>query len=268
MAQDYAFQESEAPGRFEKLLRIFVVILAFFLCAELIWLVVITPLRPFSRIDISALDGMTREEILNQAGITSGLSYFSADTAAMEEALMGISLVESARVFKFFPGRLHIILEERRAVASALSVSGEKTVPLLFDNQGVVFKIGRDAGEFSSMLPLISGIVIENPFPGMRLPALFVPLFNELEKIAASAPELLEAVSELRINPKPFDAYDITLYLVHRKIKIHLLGLNEESLRYALLTADVLASKDDAGDTLDLRSPIASYIPKEAPPEQ
>jgi hypothetical protein len=44
--------------------------------------------------------------------------------------------------------------------------------------------------------------------------------------------------------------------------------VNEDILRYALLMVDVLSSGNEDIDTLDFRSGIASYIPKEASSEQ
>jgi cell division protein FtsQ len=43
--------------------------------------------------------------------------------------------------------------------------------------------------------------------------------------------------------------------------------LNEDLLRYTLLLVDVLASKESGIESLDFRSGIASYIPKEASSE-
>jgi hypothetical protein len=43
--------------------------------------------------------------------------------------------------------------------------------------------------------------------------------------------------------------------------------LNEETLRYTLLMVDVLSQNESGIDSLDFRSGIASYIPKEASSE-
>jgi cell division protein FtsQ len=272
MAGDYVLSEdavSASPTRFEKILRVFIVLAVLFLAGELIWLLGITPFKPFSRIDINGYDGVNREDVLNIAGVTAYSSFFSSDAGAMEAALMNLSYLESARVFKYFPARLQIVLEGRQAVAQALSSVNGITVPVMFDRHGVVFKIGGDVKDnpLSAMFPVISGLVIEDPFPGMRLPGLFVPLFSELENIRISAPELLGAVSELKVNRKLFDNYDLILYPVNRKIKVRLSEINEDLLRYTLLMVDVLGAREDGVDTLDFRSGIASYIPKEAPAE-
>ena len=267
MAEDYILADeavSVAPARFEKVLRVFIFIALLCLCAKLVWLLGITPFKPFSRIDINGYSGINREAVLAQAGVTGAVSFFSADTKAIETALMDSGVFESVLVYKYFPSRLQIILDERRPVAQALVNINGRTVPLLLDRQGVIFGIGA---ELSGMLPVISGIVIEDPYPGMKLPAMFISLFSGLERIMISSPELLGAVSELRINRRLFDGYDLTLYPVHTRIRVRLSELNEDLLRYTFLMLDVLAFNEDSIDTLDFRSGIASYKPLEVPSE-
>ena len=269
MAADYVLPDSVPSTRFERSLKAFITVSVLFLAGVLIWLLGIAPFRSFSEIDVSAYDGMSKEEILAKAGITNDSSYFSTNTQAAEKALMGLVCFESVRVFKHFPDRLQIVIEGRRAVASALASLDGKAVPVLFDSQGIIFQVGSDEKDSSlpSMLPLISGLVIEDPFPGMKLPAIFIPLFKELEKIEISAPELLAAVSELRICPRSFDGFDLILYPVHKRVKVHLSEVNEDLLRYTLLMVDILASKEPGIESLDFRSGIASYVPKEASSE-
>jgi len=264
MARDYALTSDTvpaSPARFEKPLRIFITIALLCLCGKLIWLFGITPFRPFTRIDITGYAGIDRTVIFQRAGITSSSSFFTANATAMEEALMSLGVFESVSVFKFFPSRLQIVLDERKAVAQALASMGGRTVPVLIDGQGVVFGIGDFCPALSGTIPVISGIIIEEPFPGMRLPGLFIPLFTELENIMISTPELLRVISELRVNRRLFDGYDLTLYPVHRRIRVRLSELNEDMLRYTLLMVDVLASNETNIRTLDFRSGIASYNP-------
>ena len=278
MAEDYApewnypapehFMDSRdipqnPPSRFEKVLKVFIIFACMCLAGELIWLLGISPFRQFSRIDITGFDGMAREDILHIAGISESSSFFTTETRAIEKALMNIGSIESAKVFKYFPGRLHIVLENRRPVAQALSAGN---VPLLFDSNGIIFQVGRAA--VSAALPLVSGLEIQEPFPGMRLPPELVPFFRELEKIEISAPELLSAISEFRIVGKEFEGYDLLLYPVHKKIKVRMRDIDENLLRYALLMIDVLSSREEGLDTLDFRSGIASYISRGGTPQE
>jgi len=260
---------TNSSTRFEKFIKVFIVIAVLFLAGELIWIMGITPFMPFTRVDINGYSGIERDVIFAQAGITEVSSYFTTNTRSMEKALMGLWSLESVRVFKYFPNRLQIVLEGRHPVAIALAGINGRTVPVLFDSEGVIFRVGGDLKEdlFPRTYPVISGLVIENPVPGMKLPVVFVSFFRELEKIQMAAPELLSAVSEIRINRKPFDGFDLVLYPAHKRIKIRLSELNENLLRYTLLMVDVLASSEPGIDSLDFRGGIASYIPKEASSE-
>ena len=268
MAEDYVIQTAPV-SRKDKFIKVLLIIAGLALAGELIWLLGITPFKPFLRIDISGNGLITREEILARAGITGTASFFSTDARAIEESLSGINTIASVKVFKQFPDKLKIILEGRKAVALIFANINGATVPVFFDNQGVIFQIGRmeENEKLLFRLPVISGIIVENPYPGMRLPAVFIPLLEELEKIQASAPKLLESVSEIRINRRAFDTFDIVLYPVHQRISVRLSELNEDLLRYSLLMIDILASKDEGIESLDFRSGIASYKPLEVSSE-
>ena len=268
MSEDYAIQAAPVPRK-NKFLKVLIIVASVCLAAELVWLLGVIPFRPLMRIDISGAGGISREDILAKAGITESASYFSTDAKAVERSLAGFSAIESVKVYKHFPDRLRIMIEGRKAVASVLANVNGAAIPVFFDSHGVIFQIGGAGGDESlfAMVPVVSGLVIENPYPGMRLPVMFIPFFRELEKIQISAPKLLEAVSEIRINRRAFDSFDIVLYPVHKRISVRLSELNEDLLRYSLLMVDVLASKDEGISSLDFRSGIASYIPKEASSE-
>jgi cell division protein FtsQ len=282
MAGDYIFSDDltrtpeAVPSRTEKFLKWIVLVIALVLGAEMVWLLGVTPFMPFSRIDVSGDSGLDREAVFAGGGITPRSSFISLNTRETEKALRALPRVEAARVFKRFPDRLEIILEGRKAAAVSLTSRDGVLVPVFYDKKGVVFQVGFDEGRKAESLPLVSGLVIERPFPGMRLPAMFNSLLESLEEIELSSPGLLAAVSEIRINRKSFDGFDLIIYPVHNRISVRLSELNEELLRYTLLVVDVLASEDRGIETIDFRSGIASYIPKagrersfkEAPSEQ
>jgi cell division protein FtsQ len=272
MAGDYIFSDDlvrtpeTLPSRAEKILKWVIIVISLVLGAELIWLLGVTPFMPFSRIDVSGAGGADRETILAGGGITPRSSFVSLNTRETERALGNMPRIEKARVFKHFPGRLEIILEGRKAAAVSLASLNGALVPVLYDKNGVIFQVGfgknQDESREAGSLPVVSGLVIEQPFPGMRLPVMFNPFLESLETIELSSPELLTAVSEIRINRKSFDGFDLILYPVHSRISVRLSELNEELLRYTLLMVDVLAAEDGEIETIDFRSGIASYTLK------
>ena len=264
---DYILDEevvSAPPKRLEKTLKLLIAIAILVIAVKLIWLVGVTPFRPLSRIDIAGDAMIPHEQVISVAGITARSSFVTINTDSIESALLSIPTVQSARVFRHFPDRLFIVLDARRPVAAALVTQGGRSLPVLFDNQGVIFCIGGERGiDALARLPIISGITIENPFPGMRLPIMFASFFGQLERIANASPELLVAISEIRINPKPFDGFDLILYPVHSRIKVRVNELNEQTLRYTLLMIDVLQSREHEIESIDFRSSMASYILRE-----
>jgi len=270
MAEEYSYPSNieETPSKSGKALRLFFIFTVICLVIELIWLLGIGPFRPFSRVDIIGAENTAREEILARAGFTADLSYVSADVNVMEKAIAGIISIESVRVFKRLPGRLQIIIQERQPVASAFVTIEDRTVPVLFDSKGVVYRIGSEKkNEFlSGVLPVISGLEIRAPYLGERISGLYIPLLEEIERLKVSNPVLLRMISEIKIDRKNFDNFDLILYPIHQKIKVRLSDLNEDRLQYNLLFIDLLS--DGRGiESFDSRSGIASYIPKEASPE-
>jgi cell division protein FtsQ len=269
MAGDYILNEETAavaPRRLEKILKVVIVIAVLALGGKMVLLMGITPFSPLARVDVVGYSGLPHEHVLAAAGITASSTLFSIDRREIESSLAALPAIQSARVFRHFPDRLQIVLEGRRPVAAALVTVQGRTAPVFFDSQGVIFRIG--AGNSGSVpaasMPIISGLVIENPVPGMRLPAMFAPFFRQLEMIGTTSPELLAAISEIRINPKPFDGFDLILYPVHRRITVRINELNEDTLRYTLLMVDVLAAREPRIASIDFRSSIASYVLREA----
>jgi cell division protein FtsQ len=258
----------ESGARFDKVPKWIIMAVCFAAGAELIWLLGITPFMPFSRINVSPAGGLSREHILALAGIGVQSSFISVNVRDAEQRLRALPQIRTARVFKHFPDKLEIILEGRSPAAMALAGSGGIAVPVFFDATGVIFQVGSGTyPETIPELPVVSGLVIEDPVPGMRLPAMFVSVFSAIESISMNAPELLAAVSEIRISRKSFDGFDLILYPVHKQIRVRLSELNEDLLRYTLLTVDVLAAKEPGVGDIDFRAGTVAYTLKEASSE-
>ncbi|MDR2134765.1 MAG: FtsQ-type POTRA domain-containing protein [Treponema sp.] len=257
-----------ASRKIEKGLKRLFIVAGVILAAEFIWLFGVSPCIPLSTLEVHGFPGFDGDEVLRYAGIGDRASYLSVNARKTEKLLAGHYLVESAKAVKRFPDRLSIYLEPRRPVALSLAAVEGRLLPVYFDRHGVIFKIGVGRGPVPpSNLPIISGLVIENPVPGMRLPAAFGPLLGELEKIESGSPELLGAVSEIRINRKPFDGFDLVLYPLHNTVRVRLgNNLDENTLRYVMLMLDVFEEQESVPGEIDFRSGVGSYTVKEAPP--
>jgi cell division protein FtsQ len=273
MSDDYIISEetlsseSAVSSGLEKTLKRFIMIAALILGAELIWLLLISPCMPLSKVDVMGLPELDKAAVLTAAGIGTHSSYMSVNSRAAEKALESLCQVGSAKVIKRFPDSVRIILEGRKAVAISLVSMDNRICPVFFDREGVVFKVGTvwpEPETVSAALPIISGLVFEQNPLGTRLAPIFHKLFSGIEIIGNSAPELLAAISEIRINRKVYDGYDLILYPVHSPIRIRLdADLDENKLRYVLLMIDVMAARRDPIGEIDFRSDTASYTVKE-----
>jgi cell division protein FtsQ len=265
-----AFPEEENAGEgrarsgrgLERGVKVLIAAAASVLVLELVWLLAISPCMPLSRIEVTGFPGLERAEILRQAGVGERASYVSVDRRAVEKNLEKIKEVESARVTKHFPGTLKILVLPRTPVAVAFTVEGGRRVPLYLDRHGVAFKTVRE----TRSLPVISGLSLAE---GETLSPLYLPLFASLDRIRYADAELLGTVSEITINKKLFDGFDLVLYPVHSPIRVRLeSALNEETLRYVMLMLDVLSSNNQEIEEIDFRTGTASYRLKEVPSGQ
>jgi cell division protein FtsQ len=243
----------------DKRLKRILAVIAVVLGAELVWLFGIGPCMPLAKVSIVGIPGIDEKAVLALAGIGSHSSYMTVNARSAEEALVSLPEVRSARVIKRFPNRLELHLESRRAAAIAFVSGGERIYPALIDGNGMIFSVGKDSFKNEETLPVISGLILEGVYPGMKLPRIYNSLFDRLETLSRNAPELLAAISEIRINHKDYDGYDLTLYPANRGARVRIGDITEETLRYMLLMLDVLSAEFRSIEEIDFRTGTASY---------
>jgi len=247
----------------EKGLKKLFIIAGIIFAAELVWLFGISPFIPFSTVDIHGFAGFDNADILAIAGIGETSSFMSTNVKTAQERLSKHLLVESARVIKRFPDKISIFLTPREAAAVTLFNNGAKQEMICIDRLGVFFNTVNSGYETYS-LPVISGI--ENPALGMHLPESLVSLVENISTLAASSPELLSAISEIKVERKAWDGYELVLYPVHSSIKVRVENnLTEDVIRYMLLMLNVFESASPKPEEIDFRSGVGSYKIKEQP---
>ena len=242
--------------KLEKGIKRLLIIAAVILAAQLIWLFGISPFIPYATIEVNGISGLERADILSLSGINENTSYFSTNTKNIEKILSGHLLVESAVVIKRFPDKISIFLTPREAAAVTLANRSTGLSPVFIDRRGIFFKTGQmREGE---TLPVISGL--ENPQLNMRLPDALVPLMDSLYVMASNAPELLSVISEIRIERKAWDGFDLVLFPVHSSIRVRVENsLTEDVLRYMLLMLNVFEGEKQKPEEIDFRSGIGTY---------
>lgn len=269
MTSDYLYNspddiniKTKSSGKIEKSFKRLIVIAVIIFASELIWLFGITPFVSFSTVEVQGFAGFERQDILSLAGIDDNSSFVSTNVKEIQNKLTGNILVESAVVIKHFPDKLSIFLAPRTAAAVAVTNNGSRQLPLYIDRHGVFFKFAEASMIEASPCPILSGF--ENPQLNMRLPPALIPLLESLSQIASSSPELLAAISEIRIERKEWDSYDLVLYPVHSSIKVRLENsLSEDILRYTLLMLNVFEDSSAKPKEIDFRSGMGSYRAKE-----
>jgi cell division protein FtsQ len=121
------------------------------------------------------------------------------------------------------------------------------------------------------LLPVISGLEWAEAElrEGGRFPVLYGSLFESLAELGRNSPELLASVSEIQIDKKPWEGYELVVFPRSGRIKVRLgAHLDADTLRFMLLYLDVLSKTTDGVDEIDFRTGTAVYrVTKEASSE-
>jgi cell division protein FtsQ len=262
-AKEY-FQKQKSAAAYNKLKKILIFI-GIVLGIELIWLFGVSPCMPLAGVTVSGIEGIDEKAVLALAGIGGNSSYMSVNAPAVEQALLSLPFIRSVHVVKHFPNRVDVILESRRAAAIAFITAGGGTYPALIGGDGMLISIGKESFTAEDTLPVISGLALDGIFPGMKLPRIYNALFARLETLSRNAPELLAAISEIKINHKNYDGFDLILYPAHLGVRVRVSeDITEETIRYMFLMLDVLSAKNANIEEIDFRTGTASYKIKEA----
>ena len=244
----------------DKKLKIILAVIIIILSVQMIWLLGMSPRMPFAKINIYGASGIEEAVILTLAGIDSTSSYMSVNAVKAEEALLGLPAVHSAQVVKRFPNRIELHIESRQPAAMTFISDGVQTMPVFIDRNGTIFNIGKENIVNKETLPIISGLVLDGVYPGMKLPRMYHSLFMRLETLRQQAPELLATISEIKINHNQYDGFDLTLFPVHREVRVRVSDdITEETIRYMLLMLDVLSATSVHIGEIDFRTGTATY---------
>ncbi|MDR2702182.1 MAG: FtsQ-type POTRA domain-containing protein [Spirochaetaceae bacterium] len=258
---DFVQHKERKTDAADKSLKRILTLVLVVLGVELIWLFGVSPCMPLSDITVSGIPGIDESAVLALAGIGRHSSYMTVNESAAEQALLAMPAIRSAHVVKHFPNKAEIRLESRRAAAIVLLERGGEVFPALIGGDGILINMGGEGLTNGKTLPVISGLMLERVYPGMKLPRIYNSLFAQLETLAQKTPELMAAISEIRINHKNYDGYDLTLFPAHRRVRVKLSdNISEETIRYMLLMLDVLSTKSESIREIDFRTGTASYV--------
>ncbi len=236
-----------------------VAVLALLALVELVVQIVLMPRMVVRTVVLSSDLDIPQEELLAMAAIDGSERYLSLDAAEIERRLEAYPLVRDAVVQKVFPDTLRLAVTGRKPLALAIGRSGDRAVPVVFDEQGLVFRVGGE-GPIPD-LPIISGLSF-SPSLGIAMPPMLRPLLADLAELRAGAPELFALVSEIRVSAVNAVDYELDLFPVGHRMRVRLADrIDETVLRYVFLVIDVLARTRAAAEVteIDLRSGEVVY---------
>ncbi len=246
---------------FNRALVILVIALCLILVGELVFHFVIAPRMTVRTVTIKSDSSLSKEEILAIAGIEEGVYYYNLDTVQMVEDLEGLAQVREAVVEKVFPDALNITLYGRAPLAMFFFTTPEgASIPLVIDDQGVVFEIGSGVSEWD--LPVITGVKFQQLRVGMKLPERVRPILQDLRTLQNQEPDLFRLISELRLISKSTGVLEILLYPIQYPVRLRLsAGLDPAAMRNALIILDLLAGQEALRRVreLDMRSGEVVY---------
>ncbi|MFW5801455.1 MAG: cell division protein FtsQ/DivIB [Spirochaeta sp.] len=243
--------ESSRNGIFRRLLFIVLFVGSALFVAEILFQTVVAPRVAITDIIIEGDVALDTDQLLDYAGISTQDLYFSVDTVGIERAIAAIPRVQEVEVEKSFPGTLRIILTERTPLAITMGEVNGRSVPVIVDEQGVVFGWGlpRDYGS----LPVLGGFEIANAELGNRLPGPLRSVLADLSSLRMKHPVLFEIISEVEFEPVHEHRFDLVLYFTHVTVPVR---IGEElapvKISGIVRILDVLSEQDILNEMLEI----------------
>ncbi len=250
--------------RIQKILVVTIIVLSLILAGELVFHFVIAPRLVINSVTLDNDLPMSDAELLAVAGVREGTRFFSLDVDHVAGRIERHPAVREAQVKATFPNRLSISVSRRVPLAAALAQADGVTVPLVFDEEGVVFQAGADAQ--IDGLPVISGLRFATVDVGLQLPALVVDFLRQLRRIRMEEPALFRLFSEYRIVQKNDFAYEVVLYPMHYPLPVRIgTSIDADMIQYVMMMLDVLQRDGRLATAaeLDFRSGEGVLRPRE-----
>ena len=225
--------------RVRRVLWVLIATLLLVLAGQLVFHFALAPSLDIRSINVQSEVAMTTQQVKALAGITEGARYFDVDVERVRERLESYPPVLSAEVHKTFPREISLVITARDPVAMALVPVGDRSVPVVFDREGVIFEVGEDVTTWD--LPVISGLRFVEYSAGTRLPGVLEGLLGDLMTLRDAEPALFRVISEVRVVPESTDHFELLVYLLAYERAIRLgSSLTAGTLKNAVVVLDVM----------------------------
>ncbi len=259
-------KKSRPKINLRRIFALIIVFLAIILIFQIAFHLLIAPRLSLKNIEIVVENGfsLTNSDILRIAGLENMEYYFSLNIESVKNRLESNPLIKSAAVERVFPDTLKINVLKRKPVALSIVEKDGVSVPVYFDEEGVVFFVGSTSRGYN--VPFVSGLVFTDLKPGIRLQRELVSFLKDLKTLKDSSPVLFEQISEVKFVKKSDVDYEVLLYLVNYKVRVRIgSSINEKLLTYIILALDVVSSQSIIGELeeVDFRTGDIVYRIKE-----
>ncbi|MBS7240943.1 MAG: FtsQ-type POTRA domain-containing protein [Treponema sp.] len=241
-------------------LKVLVIVLGSFLVLEALLYSFVLPLFSAPEITYSGLNYLTKNELNEKLSELDCSTWSGFSTEMAVSVLSTISCVESVAVDKHFPNKISVKIKERNAVAKSIICQDGTSKSVQIDENGILFSVNSASVATDYSVPLVSGLPVDNLQEGMRLPAKYRVLMEQISDIRKLPRKYFAAVSEIQVVPKEYGNYELVLYPSQAKVKVLSdRNLNEDALQYMMVVLDVVNSIEPDVSEIDLRYGAVSY---------
>ncbi|MBQ7753735.1 MAG: FtsQ-type POTRA domain-containing protein [Treponema sp.] len=243
-----------------KAVKIIFGILCFLLFTELLVYKYILPSFAVPKVSVTGLQSYTAEDFAEKLMPFSEANWFNFDVDQAAAVISNDAGIDSVTIRKKFPDKIYINVEERIPVAMVFLMDNGLSSALEVDKNGVLFPQKHSELTESSFLPIVSGLPIEYMAQGMRIPAKYRPLIEQISKIKQMPQQYFASISEICVIPKNSGNYELALIPAQSKVKVLTdRALNEDALKYMMIVLDVLNQLGSDVSEVDLRYGSVSY---------
>ena len=243
-----------------KAVKIIFGILCFLLFSELLVYKYILPSFAVPKVSVTGLQSYTAEDFAEKLMPFSEANWFNFDVDQAAAVISNDAGIDSVTIRKKFPDKIYINVEERIPVAMVFLMDNGLSSALEVDKNGVLFPQKHSELMESSFLPIVSGLPIEYMAQGMRIPAKYRPLIEQISKIKQMPQQYFASISEICVIPKNSGNYELALIPAQSKVKVLTdRALNEDALKYMMIVLDVLNQLGSDVSEVDLRYGSVSY---------
>ncbi len=251
---------SEKAERKIKFIKVIFCVLCFALLCELVIYKYIMPSFSSPKVTVTGQKEYSAEEIARLLLPMNSTNWFDFDVEQAVSLLSSESGIEHVSVEKRFPDKIYVNVAEREPVAVTFVMENGRTSPVQIDKNGVLFP-GKKSPSVEKILPIVSGLPVEYMSKGMRIPAKYRPLIDQISKISEMPQRYFASVSEICVLPKDSGNYELALIPSQSKVKVLTdRALNEDALKYMMVVLDVVNQIGTDVSAVDLRYGSVSYI--------